>query len=82
MAPDTPIEHISGMLVFKAQANLMGGVIVEIPEWMEPEEIGLESFGMAVAEFIAWHRGNIWNQLNGFSGYDRIQFKFVQVADD
>ena len=35
-----------------------------------------------VAEFAAWHRGCIWDQLNGFQGYDTLDFVLVENPNE
>jgi len=35
-------------------------------------------FASDVAQFAAWHRGNIFPHLNGFRGFDCIRFEFCE----
>lgn len=39
-------------------------------------------FASDVSEMIGFHATNIWPQLNGFSGYDCIQYKFAKPERD
>lgn len=73
---ENPIEHIAHNFTrFTAKrADLKGGVEVEKPYGI-PEIL----FAQDVAEFAAWHRGCIFDQLNGFQGYDCIQFVIYSV---
>lgn len=66
-----PISHTSnyGTKFSAVHADLSDGVTV-----IRNESTSIEHFAADVAEFSAWHRGNIWEQLNGFSGYDCIRF--------
>lgn len=68
---EQPLEHTAHNFTrFTAtRCDLCDGVTVE-----KPEGISELRFAQDVAEFAAWHRGNIWEQLNGFSGYDCIRF--------
>ena len=66
------LEHICrNGTVFKAdRCDLKGGVKVS-SSW-EIDNLRLAS---DFAEFGAWHRSEIWAQLNGFGGYDNILYE-------
>jgi hypothetical protein len=42
---------------------------------------GIEALVRDVAEMIGWHAVNIHPELNGFQGYDTLQFKFNDRDD-
>jgi hypothetical protein len=69
---DKPLEHTSHHgTTFKAQrSDLYGGVTVTKPAWPIAEAQFAADFG----EFTAWHALCIFKQLNGFAGYDCIQY--------
>ncbi len=46
--------------------------IVSNPGYIKSNELIAQN----VAEFIAWHAIHIHPLLNGFSGYNRLKFKF------
>jgi hypothetical protein len=71
----TPISHTSyyGTTFTADRADLHGGVTVTTRNRDQ-----LQRLMSDVAEFTAWHRGNIWDQLNGFPGYDCIRFNIVE----
>ncbi len=73
---ETPIEHCSYNFTrfTAARADLSGGVVVE-----RPARLSEAQFAQDVAEFAAWHRGAIWDQLNGFAGYDCLRFDIRTV---
>jgi hypothetical protein len=45
----------------------------------KPKGISEEAYTRDVAEMISNHVLTIWKQLNGFSGYDTIQFEIYEV---
>lgn len=69
---DKPLEHTShNGTSFKAErCDLYGGVKVTKPTWPITEVQLAADFG----EFTAWHVLCIFKQLNGFAGYDCIQY--------
>jgi acyl carrier protein len=75
---DLPLEHTSSNgTTFKAErCDLKGPVTVSFPSWPLTEEQKREDF----LQFGTWHRGCIFNQLNGFSGYDCITFVYSNGA--
>lgn len=66
------IEHRSanGTIFTCARADLKADIVYH-SEW----PIDLPKLMQDVAEFATWHRSCIWDQLNGFQGYDTIRFK-------
>ena len=61
-----------GTKIYAERADLHGGLTIKWPErHCITEAQKLLDFG----EFCAWHRGNIWETLNGFGGYDSISIK-------
>lgn len=76
---DHPVEHqTSNFILFKAKrADLVGGVDVTITDLcksLQPEDMSIELM-KATTEFVSWHCLCIWEQLNGFSGYDNIEYR-------
>ncbi len=65
------LEHTSHNFTrFTAnRSDLDNGVKVE-----KPAGISEIQFAQDIAEFAAWHRSCIYEQLNGFRGYNCIQF--------
>lgn len=57
------------------RCDLQGGVRVTFPTYRELTDLDKM---LDAADFAAWHRNCIWDQLNGFSGYDCIKFMEVQ----
>ena len=74
---EKPIQHRAGHgTEFLAdRADLRGGVKVITHITNDPKLIKSD-----YAEFAAWHAHNIHPQLNGFSGYDCIEF--MEKAND
>ena len=70
---EKPLEHTSSNgTTFKAdRCDLRGGVIIEYPSYLLTDQQKMDDF----LQFGAWHRGEIWQRLNGFSGYDCVQIK-------
>lgn len=70
------LEHTSHNLtrLVANRCDLRDGVKVE-----KPEGISEVQFAQDVAEFAAWHRCCIFDQLNGFQGYDCIRFVIHQT---
>ncbi|WP_219096217.1 hypothetical protein [Pseudomonas sp. UMAB-40] len=56
------------------RCDLANGVEVE-----KPEGITESQYASDLAEFGAFHALNIREHLNGFSGYDNIDFNVVSV---
>lgn len=69
---DKPLEHTShNGTTFKAsRCDLQGGVTVTKPAWLISDLQLAADFG----EFTAWHALCIFKQLNGFAGYNCIQY--------
>lgn len=72
---ENPISHTSynGTEFTADRADLRNGVTAAVPDRIRADQIMTDT-----AEFAAWHRGQIWEQLNGFSGYDCIRFNIVE----
>lgn len=68
---ESPFEHRSryGCEFTGTRCDFRDGVRV-----VRPRHINEVQFASDVAEFAAWHSSNIWEQLNGFQGYDCIDF--------
>lgn len=68
---DKRYEHTSanGTKFIAERADFEGGVRVYPQKGYTTEEIIQDT-----AQMIADHRGNIWPELNGFAGYDLIDF--------
>lgn len=66
-------EHRSrGGTNFRAdRCDFVGGVSVIVPAGLSREQLLAD-----VSEMIAFHVLNIRNELNGFSGYDCINYRF------
>lgn len=65
----TPLQHRSANGTnFRCRADLISGVITEdVPE---DKNLAMADAG----EFLGWHAVNIYPQLNGFRGYDCVEF--------
>ena len=74
---DKPFEHHSrnGTQFTGARCDLREGVEGLVPVHVMRSAVLL---AQDVAEFTAWHRSCIWDQLNGFQGYDCIHFTFTE----
>jgi len=75
---DEPIEHRCAprmcLVVFRcSRADLGAPVVVTSAEGPLPREVLAE----AITGFVAWHALNIFPHLNGFQGYDCVQYEFV-----
>jgi hypothetical protein len=79
---DRPFSHISrhGIEFRCKRCDFREPIEVEIGTEYRPEyhEVYLNRVMVDVSEMIAYHVQNIWKNLNGFSGYDCIEFKFVK----
>ena len=64
-------EHQShyGTIFTADRCDFRSGVKVEIPKNMSRENLMSD-----VSEMVAYHALNIFNQLNGFQGYDCINY--------
>jgi len=70
---DEPFEHrVDSGVVFTGKCDLKDGVHVDVPKNQVTH--------LDIAEFIAWHAIWIHRELNGFSGYIRINFIYAEEA--
>lgn len=71
-----PFEHRSnlGTVFTCARCDFGAPILVEIDRsvYEHPQRLASE-----VGEFIAWHRTCIWYNLNGFSGYQGLNYQFT-----
>ena len=74
---DKPIEHVThGGVTFRcARADLRE--VITVHDHLD-NFTSLERVAEAIAEFTAWHALCIFNQLNGFQGYDTLRFRFEE----
>ncbi len=64
------IEHICRHGTrFRARANLKSGVEINGSEHLNRDQLAADA-----AQFAAWHAIVIYPTLNGFAGYDTVQF--------
>lgn len=71
IAPNAPISHTGKYGTrFASRADLQGGVAVTFTRTLSVHQIVADA-----AQFGAWHAGNIHPQLDGFAGYDAVEFK-------
>jgi len=70
---ERPIEHTcaQGTLVFTCDRADLSRTPIHVTGDIRSEE----HLACAVAEFTAWHALNIFPQLNGFAGYDTLDFR-------
>lgn len=70
------ISHTSrNQTLFLAdRADLRHGVCI-----FKPKLISQDDLAQDIAEFAAWHRGCIFDQLNGFQGYNNVRY-YVQES--
>ena len=68
-----PLEHRACWYKFNCRADMQGGVMMvyDGPSCTEPTLAGAVT---ATAEFVGWHATTVWEKLNGFRGYDNVQF--------
>lgn len=73
---DMPFEHVShNGTVFKcSRCDFKEPIYVSQPD----ESFWLNKLMVDISEMIGYHAMNIWNQLNGFQGYDTIEYKIVK----
>lgn len=71
-------EHICGNgTQFTAdRCDFRGGILAEVPKGISRKELMQD-----VSEMIAYHALNIFNQLNGFSGYDCIKYEIKEKRE-
>ncbi len=71
---DKPFEHrCSRGTVFRGdRCDLTGGVNVHKPAGLSEAQLGAD-----FAEFAAWHTACIWEQLNGFPGWGRVDYRII-----
>ena len=64
-------EHLcrNGTRFTADRCDFRNGVVAEIPHSISREQLMQD-----VSEMIAYHALNIFDQLNGFSGYDYITY--------
>ena len=74
---DMPFEHMShNGTVFKCSRCYFKTKIFVLQE--EGVELSLEKIMVDISEMIGYHAKNIWDQLNGFQGYDCIEYEIVK----
>lgn len=68
---ENPYEHISsnGTRFTSDRCDFRTGVLVE-----KPDNITEERYLQDIGEFVGYHFANIWENLNGFSGYAAISY--------
>ena len=78
---DMPFEHVSnhGTKFTCARCDFRSPVKVKMElSLMEmADHIALQHLMVDISEMIGYHSKNIWDQLNGFSGYDCIHYEIV-----
>lgn len=76
-----PFEHLShhGTKFTCERCDFRAPIKVETEfSLMEMADIEvLQKIMLDISEMIGYHRSNIWDQLNGFQGYDCIKYEFV-----
>jgi len=74
---DKPFEyHCNLGTIFRcSRCDFRGKVYVATPPGMNHAELASDT-----AEMIGYHATNIWNRLNGFRGYDCIEFVVGEVG--
>ncbi len=77
---EKPFLHSSnnGLTFSGTRCDFKDGVIVQMPMW----EVTVAQIGADFAEFAAWHRSCIWDQMNGFQGYDCVDYTIVEYKED
>ena len=78
---EKPFEHTSknGTRFTCPRCDFRETIKVEIPIEIWPN---FRKIGVDIAEMIGYHCGNVWKQLNGFQGYDCIDFQFEALFED
>lgn len=76
---DRPLEHTSrnGTWFSAPRCDLRGGVVV-----VKPVGLDEKSLAQDLIEFAAWHSRCIWDQLNGFPGYDCLLLDIRTAVDE
>ena len=73
----SPILHVTDSgITFKAhRADLVGGVDVFVDQDFNYDADDMKMMMQATSEFVSWHVLCIWGQLNGFTGYDYLDYR-------
>ena len=78
---DMPFEHLSknGVLFKCKRCDFREPIEVKLGVGlMEVADVDvLNRIFVDISEMIGYHSKNIWEQLNGFQGYDCIHYKIV-----
>jgi hypothetical protein len=78
---DMPFEHVSinGTKFTCARCDFGAPIKVKTEfSLMEMADVEvLQRIMVDISEMIGYHSGNIWKELNGFQGYDCIQYELV-----
>ncbi len=77
---DKPFEHNTnnGLTFTGSRCDFKDGVTVQMPMW----KVSVEKMCADFAEFAAWHRSCIWEQLNGFQGYDCVNYTIIEYKEE
>ncbi len=70
-----PLSHISGGYIFTSCVDLSDGIKVE--RHSHATLLNSESLAKACAQFMGWWGVNVWHGLNGFPGFDNLNWKFA-----
>lgn len=76
---DSPYVHISsnGSTISAATLDLRGHVLVEYPRYLRGN---IPKIAADVAEAMAYHAIHVRPKLNGFSGYDCINYIIAETG--
>jgi hypothetical protein len=77
---EAPFEHVShyGTKFTCARCDFREPVKVEVGFDMIQMDVYLKKLMVDTSEMIGYHSQNIWKELNGFQGYDCIEYEFVK----
>ncbi len=66
-----PLEHTVGWCTFKSNLDLSDGVIVT----SHSQAVTYQAYSRDLASFIVWWSYTVLKDLNGFSGFQSIDFE-------
>lgn len=69
-----PFEYSGDKYIFKSVRDLSG--VIEVSRQPYTYTDSIDMYNKDLIGFIIRHRNFHWDRLNGFPGYDALQFKF------
>lgn len=72
----TPFVYETLWFKFSGCLDLSSGLKIESTYKYTPEDFC--EYSQAISSFIAWWTRTIYQDLNGFSGFDTIKFEYIK----